>query len=165
MNIDKDILLRNDFIFTEFDEQNGGEFTLEGIDDKHVVYFSYTANPEERWYFEAANMRDNKYYKAHDVEEITIEDVNTALKLCGINIQLTKHEYLNKEEEIFCERNKHILRTLYLNCSGSITAIKQIVGEEAYNRFKSWNFIVEDEGKFWLSHRARNYCRTVLGLW
>jgi hypothetical protein len=165
MNIDKDILIRNDFTYTEFDEKNGGEFTLNGIDEKHDVYFSYTASPEERWYFEAANMRESKYYRAYDVKEITIEDVNTALKLCGINIQLTKHNYLNKEEEIFCERNKHTLRTLYLNRGGSITAIKQIVGEEPYNRFKNRNFIIEDEGKFCISHRVRNYCRTVLELW
>jgi hypothetical protein len=91
MNINKNILLNNGFKFREFDDNSpnnhSGDFELFKF-EKYRIYFMLFDN-NNTWHLKISNYETNRKFEIRISDSISVEDINTALKLCNINIQLS----------------------------------------------------------------------------
>lgn len=91
MNISKNILLNNGFKFREFEDNSkdnhSGDFELFKFEE-YRVYFALS-EPENLWYLDISNYKNHKHFEIRCQTEIPVEEVNLALKICNINIQLS----------------------------------------------------------------------------
>lgn len=91
MNINKNILLNNGFKFREFDDNSkdnhSGDFELFKF-EKYRIYFMFF-DKSNTWHLTISNYETNREFEIRISDSISVEDINTALKLCNINIQLS----------------------------------------------------------------------------
>jgi hypothetical protein len=164
MNISKNILLNNGFKFREFDDNSknnhSGDFEVFKFEE-YRVYFMLS-EPENVWCLDISNYKNHKHFEIRYQTEISVEEVNLALRICNIDIVINAED--DSTIDNFCEENKKALRKLYLNAGGSITAIKQIIGEDKYQLFQNMMFVIEHNGSYRLSTIAQSYCNNFLKL-
>ena len=91
MNINRNILLDNGFKFREFDDNSkgnhSGDFELFKF-EKYRIYFTLS-EPENIWYLDITNYENHKHFEFRNQKEISIEEINMALRLCNIDIVIT----------------------------------------------------------------------------